>query len=95
MLKTNDMSIVLLFILSIHFFQCTSSPPPMIDKLPIIEAAKSGDIIKIDALIKAGADVNQKDSAGKTPLIWASTMGHLETVCLLINYGVAASPTIS
>ena len=54
--------------------------------------AKKGDLIKVTALLKAGADVNSRTSANsktsdKTPLMWASVYGHLKTVEALVAAG--------
>ena len=39
----------------------------------IIESSNVGDVKSALELIKKGADVNVKDQAGGTPLIWAAT----------------------
>jgi ankyrin repeat protein len=41
----------------------------------------------VQALKKAGADVNIVDNQGKTPIFWASRNGHLEVVQALIAAG--------
>jgi ankyrin repeat protein len=55
-------------------------------------AAKKGDLVKVTALLKAGADVNSRTSlnsntSDKTPLMWASAYGHLKTVEALVAGG--------
>ncbi|XP_076435297.1 uncharacterized protein LOC143275206 [Babylonia areolata] len=45
----------------------------------------SADITRL--LLRAGADVNAKDSAGCTPLMWAVTGGHTNTAKLLMEHG--------
>lgn len=54
----------------------------------IHEAAKAGDLQKVQALITAdpGA-VNLKDGSGRTPLHWAARNDHLGVVEFLINRG--------
>ena len=37
----------------------------------LVEAAKNGEIERVQALLNAGADVNAKDNDGKTVLMWA------------------------
>jgi ankyrin repeat protein len=38
-------------------------------------------------LIEKGADIHSKDKDGRTALMWASGMGHLEVVKYLIEKG--------
>ena len=51
------------------------------------EAAADGDIEQVKLLISKGADVNEKDPGGKTPLHCASEKGHAEVARLLISQG--------
>ena len=44
-----------------------------------------------ELLISKGANVNEKNNYGKTPLHYASQNGHLKVVELLISYGAAFS----
>ncbi|MGO9265654.1 MAG: ankyrin repeat domain-containing protein [Candidatus Binataceae bacterium] len=53
----------------------------------LTNAASSGDAPAVQALIDKGADVNAKNLAGTTPLIWASQNGHLDVVQLLLDKG--------
>jgi ankyrin repeat protein len=53
------------------------------------DAAKKGDVGEVRRLLSEGASVNAKDSAGGTPLIWATVNGHLETVKCLIAENAA------
>jgi len=55
--------------------------------LSLHEAAADGDIEQVKLLISRGADVNEKDSGGKTPLHYASEKGHTEVAKLLISRG--------
>jgi hypothetical protein len=55
--------------------------------LALIEASKSGDYAKADALIKSGAYVNQQDEIGWTPLNYAAGKGSLPLVKLLVENG--------
>ena len=50
-------------------------------------AAKSGDINAVRTLLDKGADVNEKDGVGGTPLFWAVREGHTELAKLLIERG--------
>ena len=40
----------------------------------------------IEALKETGNDVLQQDSRGRTPLSWAAELGHVETVCKLLQH---------
>jgi len=50
-------------------------------------AAKEGDLDAVKSLIEKGADINAKDSDGRTPLMYASSYGYTEIVKLLIEKG--------
>ena len=53
----------------------------------LIEAAKSGNLVEIERLLKRGANINTKDSTGRTPLHAASYNDHINIVNFLISNG--------
>jgi ankyrin repeat protein/L-ascorbate metabolism protein UlaG (beta-lactamase superfamily) len=54
----------------------------------IHEAAKTGDLQKVQELVKADPDmVNLKDNSGRTPLHWAARNDHLNVVKFLVKNG--------
>lgn len=55
------------------------------------EAVKSGDRASVSELIAGGADVNQQDKQGWTPLNWAAGKGNLEMIQLLLQHGARPS----
>lgn len=55
--------------------------------LGLIEAVKAGDRAKAESLIQAGADVNQTEEQGWTPLNFAAGKGDLAMVKLLVENG--------
>jgi uncharacterized protein len=55
--------------------------------LGLIEAVKNGDSAAAEMLIKGGADVNQQDEQGWTPLNFAAGKGDLAAVKLLVEKG--------
>ena len=55
--------------------------------MDIFQAAKTGNIDRVRELIAAGADVNQQNNDGWTPLHWAAYNGHQEVVQALIAAG--------
>ncbi|MDG7052918.1 MAG: ankyrin repeat domain-containing protein, partial [Wolbachia endosymbiont of Alcedoecus sp.] len=57
-----------------------------LDKKLLI-AAEGGDLNKAIDLISKGANVNDTDTQGHTPLHWASWSGHLDVVKYLISKG--------
>ena len=61
------------------------NPETLISPLHI--AVKNGDPDSASLLIRAGADVNHRDSDGETPLYWAAEAGRLDTVRLLLSCG--------
>ena len=55
--------------------------------IALIEAVKADDYFQTDKLIKAGADVNQQEAQGWTPLNFAAGKGNLRLVKLLVENG--------
>ena len=55
--------------------------------LALIEAVKSGELATVTALIERGADVNQQDEQGWTPLNFAAGKGDLPLVQMLVKSG--------
>jgi uncharacterized protein len=55
--------------------------------MSLIDAVKAGDYAIAEALIKGGADVNQQDEQGWTPLNFAAGKGSLSLVKLLVEHG--------
>lgn len=57
------------------------------DHSALMLAALAGDTAKVKALLGKGANVNAKDSAGRTALMFAVINLHYETVEVLLGYG--------
>jgi len=55
--------------------------------LQLIDAVKTGQLAKVDEALNAGADIQQQDEQGWTPLNWAAGSGSVEIVSLLLNRG--------
>src|SRR5215471_19355169 len=53
----------------------------------LFEAAREGNLPTVEKLIDSGADVNQGDDQGWTPLNFAAGKGNLDMVKLLIKKG--------
>lgn len=51
------------------------------------EAARAGDVAKMEALLKAGAPIDAPAKYGQTPLYYAAEKGHLAAVKLLVERG--------
>jgi len=56
-------------------------------QMELIEAIKSGNRASVDEMIEAGAELNQQDKQGWTPLNWAASSGQFEIVELLLEHG--------
>jgi ankyrin repeat protein len=69
--------------------QAPPAPGPTAD---LLGAAKLGDLARARELTAGGAAVDAADWRGYTPLMWASTAGHLELVQFLIERGAKAGP---
>ena len=54
-------------------------------------AAMNGNFEVVDRLIKDGADPNQTNKYGDSPLKWAAKNGHLEVVDRLIKGGATST----
>ncbi len=60
-------------------------------RVPLVEAAKSGDKDALKSLLQKKADVNAADPDGTTALHWASYRDDLESADLLIRAGAKVS----
>jgi uncharacterized protein len=57
------------------------------ESAPVADAARSGDVAKVRALLKAGADVNAAQGDGTTALHWAAMSGNTELASILLYAG--------
>jgi ankyrin repeat protein len=53
----------------------------------LIETTRENNLPEVSRLLSVGADVNDKDWNGCTPLHWASKMGHLQVFQALLDHG--------
>ncbi len=54
---------------------------------PIHDVAKAGDTQQVERLIAGGVDVDEKDIAEKTALLWAADAGQMDVVQVLVAKG--------
>ena len=66
-------------------WQPATNPQEVLDEA-LVWACKSGRVLVLDRLIKAGANLNADPYRG-TPLIWASVCNRTETVAWLLEHG--------
>ena len=59
----------------------------------LLEAAKVGETVKVEQLIKQGADVNARNKNGTTALMDAAIEGHAETLKILIDASADVNAT--
>ena len=57
---------------------------------PLIDAVRQGDVPQVRSQLKAGANVNQAEGDGATPLHWAAHRDSIEMVRLLLDAGASA-----
>lgn len=62
-------------------------------EMQMIEAVKTGEADRVQALIASGCDLEQKDSNGWTALNWAAGQGDPAIVRLLLDAGADISNT--
>jgi hypothetical protein len=55
--------------------------------IPLVIAARTGDAATVDALVRAGADVNASTPHSGTPLMAAAENGHVEVIERLVAAG--------
>jgi ankyrin repeat protein len=64
---------------------------------PLVDAAYNGDVAKVQELLSAGANVNDRTSDGQTPLMTAAQKGYdescVEVVKLLLKNGADVNAT--
>lgn len=69
-----------------------SNEPPVPAPSPetaLQSAAADGDLTRVRQLLADGIDVDGQDSAGRTPLLYAVSRGHIEVARVLIDAGAA------
>jgi ankyrin repeat protein len=74
-----------------HPFNAVSSRTPSLDDM--VEAAKTGHIGTILALLQEGVSPDQKNRFGDTPLIWAAAKGRMDITLLLLDKGANVNET--
>ena len=76
----NIQNLTKLFIVSLLFWSCTTSPK-------IIRMAEKGNSQAVINILREGSDVNVKDKWGDTALTKAANEGHVDIVKILIDEG--------
>src|SRR5262245_16778580 len=55
----------------------------------LVEVVRSGDEARALRMLDEGADPNQRDARGLTPLMWAAALGRIEVATRLLDRGAA------
>lgn len=63
--------------------------------IPLVEAARDGDLEQVKTLIDSGVPVDSRGEDGYTALMWAARNGHLPVVRYLLKYGADPRATNS
>ena len=74
------------------FFESMQVDEPVVEHVPLLEAAEKGDLQQVRALLDGGIDVNLRDRAGWTPLYKAVLHSHPLVVKLLLERGAHVDP---
>ena len=74
-------------LISLHSYRCLFSPCSSSSCSPCPRLSPSPPWLGPSVPQEKGADVNAKDSVGRTALIWASWQGHTETAKFLVVGG--------
>jgi len=87
--KTTALGLTLLLLVATHvtFAQSAPSPTEIASYNGLHKAAHLGDVDRILELLKAGAEIEAKDSSGRTPLHVAAFASHDESVEVLAKAG--------
>src|SRR5262245_55019669 len=80
-------------VLSLIAFYASSLAGAAARSLPLIEAAKKGDVATVRALIAQKADPNVAEPDGTTALHWAAHINDGSTAALLIKAGANIKAT--
>lgn len=59
----------------------------------LIEAARDGNQLIVETLLRQGKNVNARDERGWTPLMWSASRGHAEITQVLLEHGAEVNAT--
>src|SRR6187401_3227265 len=60
----------------------------------LVDVVRSGDEGRALRMLDEGADPNQRDARGLTPLMWAAALGQIELATWLLDRGAALNAEI-
>lgn len=78
------LKIFAMFVLAFILAGCEKQPTPVQNFSTLFEAAKFGDVDAIQQMVARGSKVDEIDSHGRTPLVYAVMGHHLGAVKMLI-----------
>eukprot|EP00118_Oscarella_pearsei_P019911 m.214261 g.214261 ORF g.214261 m.214261 type:complete len:859 (+) comp39807_c1_seq7:2007-4583(+) len=68
------------------------TPRQVPEMTTLIEAVKERSLTKVCSLLESGANVNESDLSGRTPLYFAAQRGLNDIARVLVDYGARVSP---
>jgi ankyrin repeat protein len=63
------------------------------EEVPLIAAIVNHEEVEFEQLLEKGADVNEKNALGGSPLYWAACVGRVDWITILLDLGADINAT--